>query len=216
MSANEKRATPQQQEATIDSIDQVGTTKWLSLKTINYTDSKGVKRKWDVATRTTKQGHNKADAVVIVPIIKSSKLKVLDTVLVSQFRPPVGKKTLEFPAGLIDEGETAAMAALRELKEETGYTGTVDEDLQSMILCMTPGLTDESIQIVAVNVDLDDPKNKNPKQMLDEGEDILLMRTPLLKGLKQMLDEKSNEMPIALLYSFALGLELGLKHKGAS
>ena len=30
--------------------------------------------------------------------------------------------TVELPAGLIDAGETAAEAAVRELKEETGYT----------------------------------------------------------------------------------------------
>lgn len=33
----------------------------------------------------------------------------------------------QFPAGLIDAGETAAQAALRELREETGYSGTVVE-----------------------------------------------------------------------------------------
>ncbi len=33
----------------------------------------------------------------------------------------------QFPAGLIDAGETPAQAALRELKEETGYSGTVVE-----------------------------------------------------------------------------------------
>ena len=33
--------------------------------------------------------------------------------------------TLELPAGLIDPGESPAVAAVRELKEETGYTATV-------------------------------------------------------------------------------------------
>ncbi len=33
----------------------------------------------------------------------------------------------QFPAGLIDAGETPAQAALRELREETGYSGTVVE-----------------------------------------------------------------------------------------
>jgi 8-oxo-dGTP pyrophosphatase MutT (NUDIX family) len=211
-----KSSMTQKQEPTIDSIDNVGTTKWLALKTINYTDAKGVKRKWDVATRTTKQGKDKPDAVVIIPILKSSKSNILDTILVSQFRPPMGLTTLEFPAGLVDENETAAVAAVREMREETGYFGTADEDLQSMLLCMSPGLTDEAIQIIAVNVDLDDPRNVNPDQMLDDGEDIELTRVPLLKGLKKMLDEKSNEMPIAMLYSFALGLELGLKHGNVS
>lgn len=34
---------------------------------------------------------------------------------------------IEVPAGLIDEGETAEEAAVRELKEETGYVGKVTE-----------------------------------------------------------------------------------------
>lgn len=40
-------------------------------------------------------------------------------VVVLQFRPPLGQLSLEFPAGLIDEGESAEVAALRELAEET-------------------------------------------------------------------------------------------------
>lgn len=45
--------------------------------------------------------------------------------LQKQFRPPVNRVTIEAPSGLIDEGEDICTAALRELKEETGYVATV-------------------------------------------------------------------------------------------
>lgn len=52
-----------------------------------------------------------------------------EIVLQKQFRPPVGKVTIEIPAGLVDAGEDAAESAVRELKEETGYVGTVAQDV---------------------------------------------------------------------------------------
>lgn len=45
--------------------------------------------------------------------------------IILQYRPPVEAFCVEFPAGLIDEGETPEQAAVRELKEETGYAGKV-------------------------------------------------------------------------------------------
>jgi len=42
-------------------------------------------------------------------------------VLEKQWRAPVDKMVIEVPAGLIDEGESAEEAAVRELREETGY-----------------------------------------------------------------------------------------------
>jgi ADP-ribose pyrophosphatase len=43
-------------------------------------------------------------------------------VMVSQFRKPAERVMLEVPAGKIDLGENPESTAIRELKEETGYT----------------------------------------------------------------------------------------------
>ena len=43
-------------------------------------------------------------------------------VMVRQFRKPAERVILEAPAGKIDPGEESLHAAIRELKEETGYT----------------------------------------------------------------------------------------------
>ncbi len=55
-------------------------------------------------------------AVAIVPLLDDGRL-----VLERQFRYPVGKVLLEFPAGKIDPGESTLTCAQRELLEETGY-----------------------------------------------------------------------------------------------
>lgn len=65
--------------------------------------------------------------------------------LVEEFRPPIGKQSLCFPAGLSgDEGpESDAVAARRELLEETGY------EAAGMRYLFTgpssPGLTSETL-----------------------------------------------------------------------
>jgi 8-oxo-dGTP pyrophosphatase MutT (NUDIX family) len=44
-------------------------------------------------------------------------------VLIEQYRHGIGAVTLEIPGGTVDDGEDPVTAGLRELAEETGYTG---------------------------------------------------------------------------------------------
>jgi 8-oxo-dGTP pyrophosphatase MutT (NUDIX family) len=48
-------------------------------------------------------------------------------VMTEQYRHGTGKIALEFPAGIIDKGETPEQAALRELQEEVAFRGTADK-----------------------------------------------------------------------------------------
>lgn len=48
-------------------------------------------------------------------------------VTIPQFRPGPGIVLRELPGGQVDEGESASDAAVRELLEETGYAGEIEE-----------------------------------------------------------------------------------------
>jgi len=56
-------------------------------------------------------------AVAVIPLLDDGRL-----VLVRQFRYPIGRTIIEFPAGKLDAGESTLECARRELREETGYS----------------------------------------------------------------------------------------------
>jgi len=58
-------------------------------------------------------------AVLIVPVRDDGRL-----VVERQYRHPIGRVLLEFPAGKLDPGEDALVTGRRELAEETGYTAS--------------------------------------------------------------------------------------------
>ena len=59
------------------------------------------------------------DWVNVVAVTPEGKV-----VVVHQYRFGTGQTTIEIPAGIVEKGETPQQAAIRELKEETGYTTT--------------------------------------------------------------------------------------------
>ncbi len=85
--------------------------KFLRFVLDRYLDSSGTEREWESFERTNCKG-----IVVIVPVTREKEF-----ILIKQFRPPVNRHVIEFPAGLNDKGESLADAARRELIEETGY-----------------------------------------------------------------------------------------------
>jgi len=77
-------------------------------------------------------------SVVIIPIRDDGRV-----VLIRQFRPSVGRELWELPAGGVDEGEAADVAAVRECEEETGLVPEHVERIRG--LYPAPGFCDEEL-----------------------------------------------------------------------
>ncbi|TFZ02200.1 NUDIX hydrolase [Ramlibacter henchirensis] len=68
-------------------------------------------------SRTTREYIVHSGAVMVVPLLDDGRL-----VLERQYRHPLGRVLIEFPAGKLDPGEDRLECARRELQEETGYS----------------------------------------------------------------------------------------------
>ncbi|XP_073802019.1 ADP-sugar pyrophosphatase isoform X1 [Danio rerio] len=180
----------------------VASGNWVKLEKTTYVDPSGSTRTWETVKRTTRVANTAADGVGIIALLKRTLHKDC-VVMVKQFRPPMGCNTLEFPAGLIDENESAETAALRELKEETGYKGEVVG--VTPVTCLDPGLSNCSTKIVMVHINGDDIENINPTQQLEFVEVILLP----LDEFQQKIDELLQKEKIVVdckVYIYAMGM----------
>ena len=68
------------------------------------------------ASEATREYVRHPGAVMVVPLLSDGRL-----VMERQWRYPLGRAMLEFPAGKLDPGETPLACGIRELVEETGY-----------------------------------------------------------------------------------------------
>ena len=69
----------------------------------------------------------------------------LKMIFVRQFRKPLEQAILEIPAGKLEQGENPLDCAIRELKEETGYTTTNMTQISKFYT--SPGFADEVIYL---------------------------------------------------------------------
>ena len=169
----------------------IHTGKWLNFYTVSFTHSQGKPREWEYAARTG------AGGTVGVVAIEDGDIQKL--ILVKQFRPPIQKDTLEFPAGLVDPGETIPAAALRELREETGFVGEVTQ--VGPPIYSSPGMTDEEISLVTVRI------TGETQPEWDADEHIEVVKLPMENLLEDLQGFHDSGTAIdAKLWSFAQGL----------
>ncbi|SHI01332.1 NUDIX hydrolase [Sporanaerobacter acetigenes] len=83
-------------------------------------------------------------AVAIVALTNQNEI-----VLVKQYRKAVERELLEIPAGKLEIGEEPKETAIRELKEETGYTSNKLEYLLEFYT--SPGFSNEKIYLFLAN-----------------------------------------------------------------
>lgn len=125
--------------------------------------------------------------VAIVPVFEGS------VILIRQFRITIEREIIELPAGLLEPGEEAVVAASRELEEEIGYrarkliplasyfssVGFADERMHIFLALELAKTTlnrqaDERIQ--EVRISLEDARKKLVAQEFEDAKTIIGLR----------------------------------------
>jgi ADP-ribose pyrophosphatase len=133
---------------------------------------------------------NSKGVVTILPLTRERRL-----VFVEQLRAPLGRKVIEFPAGLIGdepghENEDPVVAASRELVEETGYAA---QDLERVATTATsPGMANEMVHFVlAWNLD-----RVGPGGGVDN-ENIVVHEVPIAESRAWLREQERKGLVIA-------------------
>ena len=136
--------------------------------------------RWEYASRSR---GIRAAAIIAIDASDSGA----HVLLVEQYRVPLGRRSLEIPAGLVgdDDGasdESAITAAHRELEEETGYRAETITDLGEFF--SSPGMVSEGFSLLRA-----EGLTKIGDGGGVDGEDITVHRVKLAE-LAAFVDEK--------------------------
>ncbi|MGK2901046.1 MAG: NUDIX domain-containing protein [Burkholderiaceae bacterium] len=102
-------------------------------------------------------------AVMVVPLLDDGRL-----VVERQWRHPLARVMLEFPAGKLERGEPPLQCATRELAEETGYSAR--EWARAGILHNAIAYSDEGIEIWFARGLILGPRHLDAGEFLDVAE----------------------------------------------
>jgi ADP-ribose pyrophosphatase len=148
--------------------------------------------------------YRSSNVVIIVPFLDKETL-----VMIKQYRYPLNKTLLEFPAGHVEKGESPLHAAKRELREETGYRAKRVEHIYDyhpsvsksqqvvhvfLATDLANGVTDhdstEDIDVEVVNI-------KELESMIAEkrvqNAGTLIAYLLCCSGIKNMINRRRNE-----------------------
>ena len=155
------------------SVEKKTDNRFLNMYDLQYENKVGGQGIYHIASRGAsieelklKTHKNKPDGVIIYALYGPKRDKV---VMVRQYRFSIDDYVYEFPAGLVDAGETYSQAGARELKEETGldFTPVKADEMYSKPLFTTIGMTDESCATVYGYA-----SGKISKEGLEDNEDL--------------------------------------------
>ncbi len=166
--------------------------QWLSVHELHYENHEGIALRWETVRRRKSNV-----GVIVIARLKHSR----QFILIKQYRPAINGYILSFPAGL---GTGDPQHALVELKEETGYTGTITNI--SPMLKAGASLIDDSAYIICADVDEQHPDNKNPLQHLEPAEDITVCLVSFEQAYQFLIDEQAKGTHVAsnLWYLFGV------------
>lgn len=119
---------------------------------------------------TTWQLRAAGDSVGVLPLTPTG-----EEVLVREFRPGPDRHMVTIPGGLVDTGESAQQAAVRELREETGYEA---ESLEIVATVVQGASTQRQFAAVARGC------RHVGDQQLDEFEDCEVLLVPPAEVLR--------------------------------
>lgn len=130
-------------------VEKLTDNPYLNLYQFSTVQRSGKHSKYYVSSRAKDPQHLKAvdhhtrpDGVILYGVYGEQKDRL---VLIRQYRYPIGGYVYEFPAGLLDEGESAAEAGTREMFEETRLNfHPMDGGCYQRPFFTSVGMTDES------------------------------------------------------------------------
>lgn len=131
-------------------------------------------------------------AVVVIPFAAPDEI-----VLVRQYRHALGRQNWEVCAGGIDPGETPEEAALRELREETGFRARRLQRLWAAY--SAPGFCTEVLHFFAT----DDYEIGEPENVGDE--DIEIATFPLRRLGEMIARDELQDAKTQIAVLWALG-----------